>query len=388
MGTIGVGSAPGDFEVLRAMTQRAKEYGSVATFNMPELTSASLGLVMTSLASSLTETRTEMTVLGGSRQRIVRDVRREMTGMKTETRASQADWYIYNNAKRYNNKVTKRLAWSKSEKKLVDVSLMQVPGANGIAYHKALMPGGEGQERMVHRFREIDAANDFTFLGPEFVAKESRFTDSEDKKPEFHKVFCETQAIAQTYAVAFNERLDGITGITCANHTALPRVQFLECSVYVLDDAALGVMSVLVENMLDGNYTKWNSNGGYVNGQDKTAAKAKLAALEEREREREREEAELTERLARRKVHFDLGPDDESDEEEDSDEDDDTGRKVNVSCCTLRPRTTPSPEENSILGVMYGVLLWADMNAATPPGSRGRSALCAGTPACSNSHGH
>ena len=36
------------------------------------------------------------------------------------------------------------------------------------------------------------------------------------------------------------------------------------------------------------------------------------------------------------------------------------------------------PEENSILGVIYGGLLWADMNAATPPGSRGRSALCAG----------
>ena len=29
-------------------------------------------------------------------------------------------------------------------------------------------------------------------------------------------------------------------------------------------------------------------------------------------------------------------------------------------------------------GVMHGVLLWADMNAATPPGSRGRFALCAG----------
>ena len=49
--------------------------------------------------------------------------------------------------------------------------------------------------------------------------------------------------------------------------------------------------------------------------------------------------------------------------------------KVNVSCCTLRPRTTPSPEENSILGVMYGVLLWADMNTATPLGARGRSVI-------------
>ena len=51
---------------------------------------------------------------------------------------------------------------------------------------------------------------------------------------------------------------------------------------------------------------------------------------------------------------------------------------ANACCYTLRPRTTPPPEENSILGVIYAVLLWADMNAATPPGSRGRSALCAG----------
>ena len=41
----------------------------------------------------------------------------------------------------------------------------------------------------------------------------------------------------------------------------------------------------------------------------------------------------------------------------------------------LRPHTTPFPEENSILGVIYGVLLWADMNAATPLGPRGRSAM-------------
>ena len=38
----------------------------------------------------------------------------------------------------------------------------------------------------------------------------------------------------------------------------------------------------------------------------------------------------------------------------------------------LRPRTTPLPEEKHTLGVIYGVLLWADMNAATPLGARGR----------------
>ena len=44
--------------------------------------------------------------------------------------------------------------------------------------------------------------------------------------------------------------------------------------------------------------------------------------------------------------------------------------EVNVSCCTPRPRATPFPEGSSILGIIYQVLLWADMNTATPPGSR------------------
>ena len=39
------------------------------------------------------------------------------------------------------------------------------------------------------------------------------------------------------------------------------------------------------------------------------------------------------------------------------------------------PPYYPFPEENSILGVIYGVLRWADMNAATPLGARGRSVI-------------
>ena len=40
-----------------------------------------------------------------------------------------------------------------------------------------------------------------------------------------------------------------------------------------------------------------------------------------------------------------------------------------AACYPLRHRTTPFPEEKSILGVIYGVLRWADMNAATPLGA-------------------
>ena len=46
-----------------------------------------------------------------------------------------------------------------------------------------------------------------------------------------------------------------------------------------------------------------------------------------------------------------------------------TSRKVNASCCPLQPHTTPFPEDTSILGVIYGVVLLADMNAATPLGA-------------------
>ena len=46
-------------------------------------------------------------------------------------------------------------------------------------------------------------------------------------------------------------------------------------------------------------------------------------------------------------------------------------RKVNPSCCPLRPRTTPFPEEKTTLGVICGVLLCAEINAANPLGARG-----------------
>ena len=47
--------------------------------------------------------------------------------------------------------------------------------------------------------------------------------------------------------------------------------------------------------------------------------------------------------------------------------------KANPSCIPPCPRTTPSTEEKSIRGVIYGVLLWADMNAATLLWARVRS---------------
>ena len=52
----------------------AENYGSIGTFQMASLSSESLGRAITSLSSSLTATRVELTELGGNTQRDVRDV--------------------------------------------------------------------------------------------------------------------------------------------------------------------------------------------------------------------------------------------------------------------------------------------------------------------------
>ena len=254
VGTIGVGNAPGDFEVLRAISSAAEEYGATATFAMPSLTSQSLGLAMTSLASSLTDTRTEMTVLGGSRQRVVREVQRERHGTIDDSSVTDEWWYYPSIRTGRKSFIKLRTKWSldKNDWDKVDVSKLQSAdsGAIAVAYHKAIMPNGEGAERMVHRFREVLA--DGGFIGPRMVAKESRFVEEDDfgETRDFHKVFCETQAQAQRLAQKFNEKLKLLQP-----HFAepLPRVEFLECSVYLLHDSSMDRdYGVLVEKMLVG----------------------------------------------------------------------------------------------------------------------------------------
>jgi hypothetical protein len=55
-----------------------------------------------------------------------------------------------------------------------------------------------------------------------------------------------------------------LTGVT----ERTPRIQFLECMVYVVADPSQPRLGLLVEPMLDPTkYMKWNTNAGYVEGQ-------------------------------------------------------------------------------------------------------------------------
>jgi hypothetical protein len=107
------------------------------------------------------------------------------------------------------------------------------------------------------------------FVGPEMVAKQSRFVSEEDTYDlqEFHRSFCETQTKAQEFAIKFNQKLATLPGF---NHT-IPLISFLECTVFVVNDAKQGEIGLLVEKMVDPyKYKKWNGNCGYVEGQAPT----------------------------------------------------------------------------------------------------------------------
>lgn len=60
-------------------------------------------------------------------------------------------------------------------------------------------------------------------------------------------------------AMEFNEKLDTIRNLD----PSTPRVSFLDCSVYYLDDDKQGEYAVVVERRLDTKFQKWNNNNGW-----------------------------------------------------------------------------------------------------------------------------
>ena len=89
---IGMAEESEDFSTLNDMVTEARQYGSQATFGKPTLDAGSLSRIISSLASSLTTSKTEMTELRTGNAKMVRmDIVRE----KFNTPDHIGDWKIY-----------------------------------------------------------------------------------------------------------------------------------------------------------------------------------------------------------------------------------------------------------------------------------------------------
>ena len=117
-----------------------------------------------------------------------------------------------------------------------------------------------------HVFKELNLKRGI-HVGPKMVAKESRHVGAENLKIDFHRSFAVTQLTAQKIASRFNRRVrQGLSIVRPSD--GKPQgwdISFLPCSVYTFLDGETE-RGVLVEKKLEGRYTKFNGNNGYVNG--------------------------------------------------------------------------------------------------------------------------
>jgi hypothetical protein len=125
-------------------------------------------------------------------------------------------------------------------------------------------PFGKGAERLAYMFHEVDS--NYRRLGKPMVAKETISVDDEERKVKFHETFCRVQHRARLFAEDFNRVVARTPDLKPKDASIrVPLVDFLKCFVYEHyveeDDTTCGL---LVEEYLEGKFTKYNSNYGYV----------------------------------------------------------------------------------------------------------------------------
>ena len=258
--TIGLGSADEDFGALRAMSACVSEagYGSVSTFAHSQLSTAQLGAAFSTISNSMTATRTEAMSAGSNPSpRVKKDVQVRSKFVPRSERKFRL----------YNQGVTR---WRYDHTK--DTS---GPGSwpwqsvffknkNAHAFHMEVEPFGKGAERLAYMFHEVDS--NYRRLGKPMVAKETISVDDEERKVKFHETFCRVQHRARLFAEDFNRVVARTPDLKPKDASIrVPLVDFLKCFVYEHyveeDDTTCGL---LVEEYLEGKFTKYNSNYGYV----------------------------------------------------------------------------------------------------------------------------
>lgn len=240
------------FALLRRLARAVdQDTASHGRFELAETRGNQLSCILTTVRDTLTQTRTMLTL--GRETRVPRAVVRVKTGADNLLGTGWIEYYTFQRHTLLNG-TRQDFPWDKVPP--------FAPGVKGVAVRTHIL--GEGAERVVYLLREFNAAREF--VGPQLVAKDSRFLDPGQSKMAFHQVFCRTQRRANVLAVKFNDALR----LACrrARRPVLAEVRFLECSLYKLGDNAAGepdTCGYLVEKMLDhSKYTKWNGNAGFV----------------------------------------------------------------------------------------------------------------------------
>ncbi|CAB9506084.1 Myosin heavy chain kinase [Seminavis robusta] len=333
---IGMADKEEDFSTLEAMVREAKQFGAVASFDKPSLDTDSLANIVSTLITTMTTTKTEITdITTGKVQSVRTDIRRERSNTPDDLKLNE-NWDTYHNSSN-SNYVARVWSWSTKKDDFVYImdprcgECYQVVGdidttankgqlcsrckacfyCNSPACQQALhnhqsshecvefledrrakqliprrLPSfsfavkksacGEGAERLVRNCRWLDAQQGF--IGPRMVAKESRFVEkkgSYTSKMDYHRQFMRTQVLAQRFAEKFNENLDEVY-----SHFDEVHHDTLKClpRIQFLEPLVLELhegdkdLILLVEPKLEGAYCKFSSNNGWQYETEDTSA--------------------------------------------------------------------------------------------------------------------
>jgi hypothetical protein len=137
-----------------------------------------------------------------------------------------------------------------------------------------IQPFGKGAERLAHMFYEIKPTyrglGRYERVGKPMVAKESRYIEDEGSKEKFHTSFCRVQHKANERSAQFNRAVQKAPLLKPAQDevSTPPPITFLKCSIYEYANSCWDTCGLLVEKFLNGKFTKYNGNNGYVNEAD------------------------------------------------------------------------------------------------------------------------
>jgi Alpha-kinase family len=268
MSFVGFGNSYADFSTLQAMVGACNDApgGAKAEFQYCNKMAHSVGTSLTSLATSLTMTRTSLMGRGSSLglKRTV-DLEKETGGI--------GKWRFF--------RIMNHWVYSPKGGRLVNLPT-EPPGALRDDHLDSLEKNttpppflamntsscGYGAERIAFRCFLAGRMDTSSFTLGAMVAKETNLVNKMSENVDFHKAFCETQSLASFLAEEFNKR---IRAAPSYNPSTTPIITFLPCSILVLEDYSVseGIRGVLVEKMLDTKvfgWCKWNDNGGGVDG--------------------------------------------------------------------------------------------------------------------------
>ena len=254
---IGLGDSGADFAALERLAKTVQTWGSTGTFTYSDLSCLKLGEAFSSVATSVTASRTEkLSIKSDKEPRKEKDVVLRSRSVPKSQRTFQ----------RYFNGVTR---WEYSHAKYQDRddwpwTQINFKHSAAIGFDMERNPFGKGAERLAYMFYEIGRDN--RRKGNAMVAKETKFVNyNEDRKVKFHETFCRTQQKANELALKFNKVVKRAPRLRPVDDSfRTPGIFFLDCCVYEYTASDGTSCGVLVEDFLKGKFTKYNSNNGYI----------------------------------------------------------------------------------------------------------------------------